>query len=187
MYQTSDIKKGLKIEIDGKPWVVTEFLFVKPGKGCAFTRTKLKNMINGSTLDRTYKTGESMKPADIVDIDVQYMYKDDESFHFMNMESFDQFAVPLEVLSDYADFMLEDAEMQMMLFQGRPVSVELPNHIEVEITYCEPGVKGNTAQGGTKPATVSTGATVQVPLFVENGEWIKVDTRTREYVERVRK
>ncbi|MEZ4319573.1 MAG: elongation factor P [Myxococcota bacterium] len=187
MYQTSDIKKGLKIEIDGAPWTVTEFQFVKPGKGVAFTRTKLKNLITGATLDRTFRTGEKMTPAEVGEREMQYLYTDGEQFHFMDTESFEQMGIPAAPLGDAVDFLVEEMMTQVLFFKGTPVSIELPNFVELEITYCEPGARGNTAQGATKPATLSTGATVNVPLFVENGEWIKVDTRDKSYVERVKK
>jgi elongation factor P len=187
MYQTSDIKKGLKIEIDGAPWTVTEFLFVKPGKGVAFTRTKLKNLITGATLDRTFRTGDKMTPADVEEHEMQYLYNDGAAYHFMNTETFDQIGIPAEPLGDATKFLLEEMVTKVLFFNGRPVGIELPNFVELEITYCEPGVRGNTAQGATKVATLSTGAEVQVPLFVENGEWIKVDTRDGSYVERVKK
>ncbi len=187
MYQTSDIRNGLKVEIDGAPYIVTYFQFVKPGKGQAFTRTKLKNMLNGNVLERTFKTGETLAPADITESTHQYMYRDDEAFHFMNLETYDSIPIPPEGVGDAANFLVEQMEVNVMFYKGRAVSIDLPNFVELEITYCEPGMKGNTAQGATKPATLSTGHTVHVPLFVENGEWVKVDTRTGEYVERVRK
>ncbi|MBX2803693.1 MAG: elongation factor P [Myxococcales bacterium] len=187
MYQTSDIRNGLKVEIDGQPYVVTYFQFVKPGKGQAFTRTKLKNLLSGNVLDRTFKTGETLQPADITEGTHQFLYADGESFHFMNMETYDQLALQPEAVGDAKNFLVEEMEVNLMFYRARPVSVDLPNFVELEITYCEPGVKGNTAQGATKPATLSTGHTVNVPLFIEQGEWVKVDTRTGDYVERVRK
>ncbi len=185
MYQTSDIRKGLKIELDGQPFVITYFQFVKPGKGCAFTRTKCKNLITGAVLDRTYKTGETLQPADVESSTMQYLYGDGEFFHFMDLETYAQTAIPTAVIGDQAKWLLEEAECEVLSFKGRPVIVELPNFVELEIVYCEPGVRGNTATGATKTAELSTGASVNVPLFVEQGTWIKVDTRTGEYVERV--
>lgn len=187
MYQTSDIRKGLKVEIDGAPWTVVEFQFVKPGKGCAFTRTRMKNLITGSTLERTFKTGETLAPAHVEEFSMQYLYDDGESCHFMNTESFEQIAISDGVLGDSKKFLVEEMICQVLFYNNLPVGVELTNFVELEITYCEPGVKGNTAQGGSKPATLSTGATVNVPLFIENGTWIKVDTRTGDYVERVKR
>ena len=187
MYQTSDIRKGLKVEIDDQPYTIVEFLFVKPGKGCAFTRTKIKNLITGSVLERTYKTGERLKPADVEEIDMQYLYKDGDDFNFMRLDDYDQVPVSSKVVSEAANYLLDDMTVQVLMFRGRPVAIDVPNFIEAEIVECEPGVKGNTAQGGNKPATISTGFEVRVPLFIENGEWIKVDTRTGDYVERVKR
>jgi elongation factor P len=187
VYQTSDIRKGLKIEIDNAPWVVVEFMFVKPGKGQAFTRTKIKNLITGNVIDRTYKSGENIAVADVEEHTMQYLYSDGEEFHFMNTESFEQVGISTKVVGSAADFLLEEQNAEVLFYKGLPVMVEVPNFVELEITHCEPGVKGNTAQGGTKPATLSTGATVNVPLFVEEGTWIKVDTRTKSYVERVKR
>ena len=186
MYQTSDIRKGLKVELDGSPWTVVEFLFVKPGKGCAFTRTKLKNLITGSVLDRTYKTGETLAPADVEDHTMQYLYNDGVDYHFMNLEDFSQVGISGETLGEATKFLAEEMEVQVLFYKGLPVSIELPNFVELPIEYCEPGVKGNTAQGATKTATLVTGADVQVPLFIEQGEVLKIDTRTGQYVSRVR-
>lgn len=187
MYQTFDIRKGLKIEMDGAPWVVTEFQFVKPGKGQAFTRTKLKNLITGNVLDRTFRTGETLAPAEVEEHQMQYLYSDGEGFHFMNTETYDQISIERKVIGDQASWLVEEMLVTVLFYKGLPVNIDLPNFVELEITYTEPGMKGNTAQGTTKPATVSTGATVNVPLFIDQGEWIKIDTRTGEYVERVRK
>ena len=187
MYQTSDIRKGLKVEIDNNPWTVVDFQFVKPGKGCAFTRTKIKNLITGAVLERTYKTGERLKPADVEEVEMQYLYRDGDDFQFMNLTDYDQVPVSKTVLGNAINYLLDDMTVQILMFRDRPVAVEVSNFIEAEITSCEPGVKGNTAQGGSKPAILSTGYEVRVPLFIEQGEWIKVDTRTGDYVERVRK
>lgn len=187
MYQTSDIRKGLKIEMDGSPWIVVDFLFVKPGKGTAFTRTKLKNLLSGNVVDRTWRTGETLQEADVTEATMQYLYPEGDVLVFMNLEDFNQIPVPRQVLGNTIGFLLEQAEVQVLFYKGTPVSVDLPNFIEAEITYCEPGIKGNTATGATKEATLSTGATIQVPLFVENGTWVKVDTRTGSYVERVKR
>jgi elongation factor P len=185
MYQTSDIRKGLKIEMDGAPWIVVDFQFVKPGKGQAFTRTKLKNLITGSVVDRTYKTGEALQPADVEEKGMQYLYSDGELYHFMDTADYSQVGIPEENLGDATKWMVEEMEVTVLFYKDRPVSVDVPNFVELEITYCEPGVRGNTATGATKPATLSTGAIVNVPLFVEQGTVVKVDTRTSEYVGRV--
>ncbi len=187
MYSVSDIRKGLKVEIDNQPYVVIDFQFVKPGKGQAFTRTKLKNLITGTNLERTFKIVESLAPCDVEDIDMQFMYKDAEGFHFMNLETFDQIALQEAAVGDAKNWLIEQMQVKVLFYKGRPINIDLPYFVELQITYCEPGAKGNTATGTNKPATLSTGAVVGVPLFVENGEWIKVDTRTGEYVERVKK
>ena len=187
MYQTSDIRKGLKIEMDGSPYVVVEFLFVKPGKGTAFTRTKLKNLMTGAVLERTFRTGEGLTPANITEVDMQFLYTDGEDLVFMNLEDYDQINIPVSVLGNGRKFLMEEMEVRVMLYNNLPVVVELPNFVEMEITRCEPGVRGNTAQGAVKPATLATGASVNVPLFVDEGTWIKIDTRTGAYVERVKR
>ncbi len=185
MFETSDFRNGLKVVIDGNPYIMTYFQFVKPGKGTAFTRTKLKNMITGSVLERTYRTGEKLEAADIEEHEMQYLYSDDQFFHFMNTETYEQVAIPGEAIKDEAPYLTEEIKVEVLFFNGRPISIQLPNFIEDVIEYCEPGVKGNTATGATKPATLGCGAQVQVPLFVEQGETIKVDTRTNSYVSRV--
>ena len=187
MYQTSDIRKGLKVEMDHAPWVVVYFQFVKPGKGCAFTRTKLKNLLTGAVLERTFKSGESLRPADVENHKMQYLYGDGEAFHFMNTETYEQVAILAGTIESESRWLVEEMIVEVLFYKGNPVSVDVPTFVELEITYCEPGVKGNTATGSTKPATLSTGATVHVPLFMESGTWIKVDTRAGKYVERVRK
>lgn len=187
VYETSDFRNGLKVEIDGNPYEMVYFQFVKPGKGTAFTRTKLKNMISGSVIERTYRTGETLQAADIEEIPAQYLYSDDEFYHFMQPESFEQFAVEAAKVEDVKGFLTENLDVTVTFFKGKAVSVNLPFFIESEIVYCEPGARGNTATGVTKPATLATGAIVGVPLFIEQGEVIRVDTRTGEYVSRVNK
>lgn len=188
MYSVSEIKKGLKVEIDGKPYTVTYFQFVKPGKGQAFTRTKLKNLLTGAVLDRTFKIVESLKPANITSATMQYMYNDAEGYHFMDTSSYEQITISKETLGDdIIGFLVDEMQVDVLFWESKPINIDLPNFVELEITYCEPGARGNTATGTLKPATVSTGAQIQVPLFIENGEWIRIDTRTGEYVERVKK
>ena len=187
MYQTSDIRNGLKVELEGSPWVVTYFQFVKPGKGTAFTRVKFKNLLNGSTLERTFRSGESLEPADVEEVPMQYLYNDGENYNFMNQENFEQIPVSAQAVGDNKRWLLDEMECRVMLYKGRPVSLEVPTFIELECTYTEPGARGNTATGTGKSATLSTGAVVQVPLFVEQGELLRIDTRNGEYVERVKK
>ncbi len=187
MYDTSAIRKGLKIVIDGVPYTVVDFQFVKPGKGNAFTRTKIKNLMTGAVIDRTYKTGEKLEPADLEDRAMQYQYKDDDSFHFMDQQSYEQVSVPKEVVGDDGDFLLENLVLNVLMFQGRPVSIALPNFVEIKVAHTDPGMKGDTVTGAKKLAQLETGGTLNVPLFVETGDTLKIDTRTREYVERVNK
>lgn len=186
-YQTSDFRNGLKIELDGTPYQVVYFQFVKPGKGTAFTRTKLKSLLNGNVIERTFRTGETLEAADCDEITMQYQYDEGDMFHFMNMETFEPVGIHKDVMAGTEKYLIDGLEVDVMVYKGRPVGVELPNFIIAEITYCEPGVKGNTAQGATKPATFANGATVQVPLFVDQGEIIRVDTRTKEYTGRAKK
>ena len=185
-YQTSDFRNGLKVEIDSQPYIMVYFQFVKPGKGTAFTRTKLKNMISGNVLERTYRTGETLDAAPVEDRNMMYMYDDGEFAVFMDNESFETVNIPLTSIEDERPFLTENLEVDVLFYKERPVNIDLPNFIEDEITYTEPAVKGNTATNATKPATLACGATVQVPLFIEQGERIKVDTRTKAYSSRVK-
>ncbi len=181
MYNTSDIKNGLKIELDGQPFNVVYFMFVKPGKGTAFTRTKLKNLLNGNVIERTFRSGEKLAPADVAVNEMQYLYNDGEAFHFMNTETYEQVAIQADVIGDDKDFLLEEMKVQVLFYKSNPVNIELPQHVEMECTYTEPAVKGNTSQGATKAAELSTGASIQVPLFINTGDILKIDTRSREY------
>jgi len=187
VYQTSDFRNGLKVVLDGEPYVITYFQFVKPGKGTAFTRTKLKSLISGNVLERTFRSGETLGVADCEDVTMQYQYNDGDTYYFMSMESFETIPMMEERMGGAEKYLLDALEVQIILFDGNPIAIQLPNFIEAEISYCEPGVRGNTAQGATKPATLITGASVNVPLFVDQGEVIRVDTRTGDYVNRVRK
>ncbi len=186
MYGTSDIRKGLKIEIDGSPYTVIEFQFVKPGKGNAFTRCKIKNMLTGSVLDRTWKSGERLKPAQLTERRMQFLYKDGEDWTFMDQTSFEQYVLNDKEVGDEARFLLENTETDVLLFNERPMSISLPNFVELEVAETNPGVRGDTVSGGRKPATLSTGTVIQVPLFINQGEVLKIDTRNGEYVERIK-
>lgn len=187
MYETSDIRKGLKITMDGYPWEVVDFQFVKPGKGTAFTRVRLKNLQTGQALDRTFKTGEKLEECNLEEHEAQYMYSDGESYYFMNQESFEQIALTADVLADSLKFLQENMEVKILVYEGVAINVSLPTFLEAEIVYTEPGMKGDTATGGSKPAKISTGADIQVPLFINQGDFVKVDTRDGSYVERVKK
>ena len=186
-YQTSQFRNGLKVEIEDTPYNMVYFQFVKPGKGTAFTRTKLKNMLTGAVIERTFRTGETLDAADVENMEMEFLYLEGDSYHFMNMETYEQVHIPKVTIEEESLFLIEGSKVEVLYYKSRPVSIDLPNFIEAEITICDPGIKGNTATGGSKPATISSGATIQVPLFIEQGEWIKVDTRTQEYVSRVKK
>jgi elongation factor P len=187
MYDTSDIRKGLKILIDGDPYIVVDFQFVKPGKGTAFTRTKIKNVITGAVLERTFRTGEKLEPANLEEREMQYLYREGDSYHFMDTSTYEQLFVDAETIGSSAELMPENINVTMLFFNERPVGVTLPNFVELEVTETEPGVKGDTASGATKPATLSSGASINVPLFIEEGDVLKIDTRTGEYIERVKR
>ncbi len=184
MWSTSDFRNGLKIEIDGDPYVITWFQAVNPGKGSAFTRTKLKNMITGAVLERTYKSGEKVKKPDLEEHQMQYLYKDGEDFIFMDNKSYEQSTITEGVLGDDKDFLVENLDVDVLFFNGRPVGCFFPNHIVLEVARCEPGMKGDTATGATKPATMESGMVLNVPLFINEGDKLKVDTRSREYLGR---
>ncbi|MBX3126633.1 MAG: elongation factor P [Polyangiaceae bacterium] len=183
---TSDIKKGVKLMMDGQPYVVTDFQFVKPGKGQAFTRTKMKNLLTGGTLERNIRSGEKLEPADVEERTLQYIFPDGDTYNFMHPVSGEQVAVHKDAVGDAADFLMDGLEVSIIIYKGNPVSVTLPPHVIVQVVETEPGVKGDTATNVTKPAKVTTGATVPVPLFITEGEWIRVDTRTSQYIERAK-
>jgi elongation factor P len=187
LYESSDIRKGLKIEIDGQPYVVVDFQFVKPGKGVAFTRTRLKNMETGSILERTIRTGEKLEGADMEERDCEFLYKDGDRFCFMDTETYDQFMVEEATVGDAWRFLTLNLKVTLLLHSGRPLLVELPNFVELEVIEADPGIKGDTASGGSKPVVFQTGARINVPLFINQGDILKIDTRTASYVERVKR
>jgi elongation factor P len=182
---TSQFRNGSKIEIGGEPFVITYFQHVKPGKGGAFVRTKLKNLKTGRVLDRTFRSGEKVEAADVEERRMQYLYSDGESLVFMDCQSFDQIPIPGDQVADARKYLLENMEVQVLVYKGSAINIELPAFVQLTVTRCDPGVRGDTASGGTKPVTVETGAVVQAPLFIKEGETIRIDTRTGEYVERV--
>ena len=185
-YSTNEFRSGLKILIDNDPCVIVENEFVKPGKGQAFNRVRIKNLKTGKTVDKTFKSGDSVEAADLVDTQMQYLYADGEFWHFMNPDSFEQYAADENAVGDAQNWISDGDVCLVTLWNNVPLLVEPPNFVELEIVETDPGVKGDTASGGGKPATLSTGAVVRVPLFVEQNEVIKVDTRSREYVSRVK-
>lgn len=186
MYDTTDIKKGLIVEIDDYPYVVTGFQFVNPGKGSAFFRTKLKNMLTGAVLDKTYKSGEKLQPADIEEWDMEYIFNSGSSYTFMDVETYEQIEIPLEKIEDEAGFLLENTVVRVLFYRGEPMGITLPTFVELEIAETGPSEKGNTVTSSYKPATVSSGGTIQVPMFLKEGEVVKIDTRDKSYVERVK-
>lgn len=186
MLETSDIRKGLKIKMDGQPWIVVNFEFVKPGKGNAFTRCRLKNLKTGQVVDMTFKSGEKLEEAQFEERPAIYQYSDNDNFYFMDQSTFEQIAVPKEAVGEAADFLLENMEVTVLYYENAPMSIELPNFIEATVVYSEPGVKGDTATGATKMARIEPGAMIQVPLFINEGDVIKVDTRDGTYVGRVK-
>ena len=185
-YSTNEFRSGLKIILDGDPFNIIDNEFVKPGKGQAFNRVKVKNLKTGRVIERTFRSGESVEAADIFEQDVQYLYNDGDFWHFMDPQTFEQHAVSKEAMGDNALWLKEEDVCQMMLYNGAPLSVTPPNFTELRIVDTDPGVRGDTSGGGAKPATLETGAVVRVPLFVDNEELIRVDTRTGEYVSRVK-
>ena len=185
MISVNDLKTGLTLEIDGALWSVVEFLHVKPGKGAAFVRTKLKNIISGGVVEKTFRPTEKFPKAHIDRKDMQYLYQDGDLYNFMDVETYDQIALNSDVVGDSLKFVKENETVKICSHKGNVFSVEPPLFVELTITETEPGFKGDTAQGATKPATVETGATVMVPLFVEQGDVLKIDTRTGEYLSRV--
>ena len=185
-YSTSEFKNGLKLMIDGDPCSIIENILVKPGKGQAFNRVRLRNLKNARVIERTYKSGESVEGADVMEVDLQFLYSDGEQWHFMNEESYEQFSADETSVGESKNWLREQDVCMITLWNGQPISVTPPNFVVLEITQTDPGVRGDTASGATKPATVESGAVIKVPLFVDLGENVKIDTRTGEYVSRVK-
>ena len=183
---TADFRKGLKIELEGEPYIITDFLHVKPGKGGAFIRTKLKSLVTGNVIDRTFRSGEKVQTPSLEEKTMQYLYHEGDAYHFMDSGTYEQFTLSGELLGSDSNFLQENVEVEILFHNGQPIGVELPLFVELRIVQTEPGVKGDTASGGTKPATLETGAVIQVPLFLNEGDVIKVDTRTGEYIERAK-
>ncbi|EMI5490720.1 elongation factor P [Providencia stuartii] len=185
-YSTNEFRSGLKIMLDGEPCAILDSEFVKPGKGQAFARVRIRKLISNKLLEKTFKSTDSVEGADVMDMNLTYLYNDGEFWHFMNNETFEQLAADEKAVGDNAKWLIDQAECILTLWNGRPIAVTPPNFVELEITDTDPGLKGDTAGTGGKPATLSTGAVVKVPLFVQIGEVIKVDTRSGEYVSRVK-
>ena len=186
MYESGDLRKGLKIEIDGDPYIVTQFEFVKPGKGQALYKCKLKNMVTGSQFDRTFRSGEKFNKADLEEHEMEYLYFDGSHYCFMNTGTYEQELLTPDHVGDAKGLLKENTVCNILFFDGRPIGLTLPNFVELRIEQADPWVKGDTASGDSKPATLETGMVIQVPPFVEAGEKIRIDTRTGQYVERVK-
>ena len=186
MLESGDLRKGLKLEIDGDPYIITQFEFVKPGKGQALYKCRLKNMVTGAQFDRTFRSGEKFNEADLEEVEMEYLYTDGDSYCFMNTSNYNQEFLSAEQVGDAVQLLKENTGCSMLFFSGKPIGLTLPNFVELRISKTEPWVKGDTASGDSKPAELETGYVVQVPPFVEEGEKIKIDTRSGQYVERVK-
>lgn len=185
MVSTSDFRKGLKLLIDDQPYTIVDFQHHKPGKGNAVTRTKLRNLVSGSGLEKTFKSGEKFQEPDVEYVDMNYLYSDDNGYHFMNQSSFEQLSLSNDIIDNDKNYLIENMEIKVCLFNERAISIELPNTVNLKVTQTDPGHKGNTVTGATKPAILETGLQVMVPLHISEGDLLKVDTRTGDYIERV--
>ncbi len=186
-YSTNEFKSGIKVMLEGDPCSILENEFVKPGKGQAFNRVKFRNLKSGRVWERTFKSGESLEAADVMEVDMEYLYSDGEFWHFMRTDgSFEQVAAPEAALAEAKDWLKEQEVCQVVLWNDAPIAVSVPNFVELEVVETDPGLKGDTAQGGTKPATLVTGAIIKVPLFVNIGDSLRIDTRSGEYVSRAK-
>ncbi|MCX7816717.1 MAG: elongation factor P [Syntrophales bacterium] len=186
MYTASDLRKGLRIKIDGDPHVIVDFNFVKPGKGQALYRCKLKNLITGAQYERNFRSIDVFEPADLQEKKMQYLYEEEGNYWFMDTETFEQICLTEDQIGDAKNFLVENLEVEVLLFENRPLGINLPNFVDLTVTVAEPWVKGDTVAGKTKPVTLQTGYVIQVPPFVEAGDKIRVDTRTGEYITRVK-
>ena len=182
---TTAFRRGLKIEIDGEPWEIVEFQHVKPGKGSAFVRTRIKNLLTGRTIDRTFKSGDVVGKPDLEEREMQYLYREGDHFNFMDNKSFEQTFLSAEQMGDAKNFIKDNTTTHILFFNGKAIGVTLPNAMDLRVVKCDPGVRGDRSTGGTKPATLETGAEIQVPLFITTGEKVKVDTRDGSYLGRV--
>lgn len=183
-YNTSDFRKGLKVQIDGVPFLMVEMNFRKPGKGTALYECKLKNLIRNTVVDRTYRAGQTLEAADVVEFTAQFLYRQMDSFVFMNNIDYEQYELTEEQVGDYAKFLKEGLDCQLITFNNQPIAVTPPNHVVLKVEYAEPAAKGNTATNVQKPVKLETGGEILAPAFINTGDWIRVDTRTSEYIER---
>ncbi len=186
MYTTSDFRKGLKIEIEGEPFIIVDFQHVKPGKGGAFVRTRIKSLITGNVNDVTFRSGDKVDTPDLEEREMQFLYETGGEYHFMDTRNYEQLFLTPDQMGESKDFLKENLVIKALFHNKRPIGVEIPTFVELKVTRTEPGMKGDTATGATKPATLESGAVIQVPLFVEEGDVLRIDTRTREYITRVK-
>jgi elongation factor P len=186
MYFTADFRKGLKIEIDGEPYVIVDFQHVKPGKGGAFVRTRLKSLLSGNVVEQTFRSGDRVDKPDLEEREMQFLYETGGEYHFMDTTTFEQLFLTAEQMGESKDFLKENLVIKALFHNKRPIGVEVPMFVELKVVKSDPGMRGDTATGATKPATLESGAVIQVPLFVEEGDTLRVDTRTREYITRVK-
>jgi elongation factor P len=186
MFSVADLRKGLKITLDGDPFIVIAFDFVKPGKGQALYRTKMRNMINGTILDRTYRSGETFEPASLEERTMQYLYKEDNHYCFMDNQNFEQISISEDAIGDAKNFLIDNIEAEILLFKEKPIGVSLPNFVNLRVIQTDPWIKGDTTGSDSKPATIETGYVLRVPPFIEEGELITIDTRNGEYSTRVK-
>ena len=186
MYTTQDFRKNLKIEIDGEPYVIVECQHVKPGKGVAFVKTKYKSLVTGRVLENNFRSGDTVGKPDLEIRNMEYLYKEEDKYVFMDQSNYEQVHIEENFISEAVPFLKDNIEVEVLFHRGKPISIELPTFVVLKVVKSDPGVKGDTAQGGTKPATLETGATILVPLYLEEGEYVRVDTRTGEFVERAK-
>ena len=186
MYEAADLRKGLKIQIDGEPYIITDFSFVKPGKGQALYKCKLKNLITGSQFDRNYRSGDRFEPADLDEQEMEFLYQEGNQYCFMNTSTYEQVHMEEEQVGDTKSFLINNLKVTVSFFQGRPMAINLPTFVDLKVIKADPGMKGDTATGATKPVTMETGYQIQVPLFIEQGETLRLDTRTGQYVSRIK-
>ncbi len=185
MYSTTDFRRGLKIEYKGEPYEIVEFQHVKPGKGAAFVKTRMKNLLTGNVLDINFRSGDKFEKPDLEEKEMQFLYSDGSGYWFMDVETYDQISIPVENIGDKAGFLQEGIQVSILFYKSKAIDIDLPNFVELKVAETEPGVRGDTVSGGSKPAKLETGLVVNVPLFINEGDVIKIDTRTGEYVERV--
>ena len=186
MYTTSDFRKGLKIEIGGEPYTIVDFQHVKPGKGGAFVRTRLKSLTSGNVLDMTFRSGDKVDKPDLEEREMQFLYESNGEYHFMDTNNYEQLFLTGDQMGDSKDFLKENLVIKAVFHNKRPIGIETPMFVELKVAQTEPGMRGDTATGATKPATLESGAVIQVPLFVNEGDILRIDTRTREYITRVK-